>query len=112
MADIDYDFDKLYELVSSNYKNEKEKCLVCHVFMETKEIELSCTHKYHFTCFDIKKNNKCFYCGKINKNKETVHKNKEKNINILNNSNCKSLIKTGPKKGEICGRINCKYHIK
>jgi len=100
----DFDFDKLYQVVSTNYKNEKEKCLVCHDPIESKELELSCTHKYHFNCFDVKKNNKCFYCGKINKE---THK---KNINILNNVNCTTLIKTGPKKGQICNRINCKYH--
>ena len=104
----DKDFDKLYELVSINYKNKKEKCLVCHCSIDSEEIKLSCTHQYHYNCFDIKKDKKCFYCGKINKDNKKINKD----INILNIGNCKSIIKTGPNKGESCNRINCKYHNK
>ena len=106
-----FDYEKIYKLVENHYKNNKEKCLVCHCPIESKEIKLDCSHEYHFTCFDIKKNSKCFYCGKTNF-KKVKKINELKEINILNNQNCTSLIKSGPKKGEICNRINCKYHIK
>jgi hypothetical protein len=103
MVETEFDFDKLYELVSKNYKNKNEKCLICHFSIEKEEIKLSCNHQYHFKCFDLNMNKKCSYCDKkITKNK---------NIKINNNINCNSLIKTGKRKGEICGRTNCKYHI-
>ena len=103
MVDKEFDFDKLYNLVSVNYKNTNEKCLICHFSIDSEEIKLSCNHQYHFKCFDIKKTKNCSYCGKINK--QNIKINKE------NNNDCKSLLKSGIRKGEICGRINCKYHI-
>jgi hypothetical protein len=64
-------FDKMYKMIADTYKTDKEKCLICHSPMENKEIELSCTHQYHFKCFNISKNNKCFYCGAKVKNNNT-----------------------------------------
>lgn len=99
----DFDFDKVYKMIADTYKTDKEKCLICHSPLENKEIELSCTHQYHFKCFNISKNNKCFYCGV---------KVKNNNNNIIINDNCQAIIKTGPKKGQVCGRSECKYHNK
>ena len=124
----DFDFEKMYTMVTEMYKSSKEKCLVCHFVIESKEIQLDCTHQYHFNCLEIKKNYIiCPYCGKNNKIKDTkdkckfimlsglrkglecerlncgYHKNKQNNI-------CQSIIKSGIKKGQVCNRNNCKYH--
>jgi hypothetical protein len=96
----EFDFDSMYKLVSEDYKTTKEKCLVCHFAIDSKEVELNCKHQYHFNCFDINKNNKCFYCGI-----------KVKGIKIkIDNNLCNQLVKTGPKKGQVCGRNKCHYH--
>ena len=42
---------------------------------------------------------------KVKVKKEKININKEKNV-------CQSVLKTGKRKGEICSRINCKYHNK
>ena len=71
MVETEFDFDKLYELVSKNYKNENEKCLICHFSIEKEEIKLSCNHQYHFKCFV------CDHCQQPFKDKSyfTLHDN-------------------------------------
>ena len=96
----DFDFDNLYKLVSDMNKSSKEKCLICHLPIEEKELQLSCSHQYHHNC--LPKTNKCPYCQK------PVTYNS--NINNNNNIGCKIILKSGPKKGLECGRVKCGYH--
>ena len=102
----DFDFDKIYDNISKMNKSTKEKCLICHIPLENKELELACKNQYHFNCVG-KKNGKftCPYCGKSNKIellplKETIL------------TGCTFKILSGTKKGEYCNRINCGYHKK
>ena len=95
----DFNYDQIYDMISKMNKSVKEKCLICHFPIDEKELELVCKHQYHFKCID-KKNYKliCPYCGKLNK------------TNTINENNCKYKILNGINKGNICGRLNCKYH--
>ena len=54
----------------------------------------------------LKNNKSCPYCGKSIKSIKKPIKQTETNINL----GCNSIIKSGTKKGLICGRINCNYH--
>jgi len=108
----DFDFDKIYEHIAKMNKSTKEKCLICHIPIEEKELELVCKHQYHFNCVG-KKNGKftCPYCGKSNKLENLNYINEqEPSKNILNG--CKVKILSGIKKGQYCNRINCGYHKK
>ena len=128
----DFDYQKIYEMITNMNKSTKEKCLICHFVIEEKEIELKCTHQYHTKCIEPKKNGTviCPYCGKTNKlaiesnsNQNMCHfkmlsgKRKGLECNRVNcgyhkkdGIACESIIKSGIKKGELCGRLNCKYH--
>jgi len=102
----DFDYDKLYEMISKLNKSTKEKCLICHIPIEEKELQLNCKHQYHFKCVNKTNGNfTCPYCGKSNK-LDTL-------LKINNNNNgCKFKILSGVNKGEYCKRINCGYHKK
>jgi hypothetical protein len=99
-----FDFDNVYNLVKKMNESKNEKCLICHFPLDKEELKLNCSHQYHFDCFINVKN--CPYCGKSTK-KPII---KQKESNNKNNLGCNSIIKTGPKKGQICGRTNCSYH--
>jgi len=95
----DFDYEKIYEMISKMNKSTKEKCLICHIPIEEKELELSCKHQYHFNCINKKSGNFiCPYCGKLN--------------NLMKINNCKFKILSGINKGQYCNRINCGYHKK
>lgn len=103
------EFDELMKIVEEKNKIEGEKCLICHFPDESsKLIKLSCNHYFHQSCLNIYKGKKtyfrCPYCDQPVK--------KCKQVNQINNSNltCQVVLKSGINKGNICGRINCKYH--
>lgn len=81
-----------------------EKCLLCH-FPDTDDnlIKLKCGHYYHRECIENSIDKKvyftCFYCGF----KENIYTNTPINT-------CTALIKSGIKRGQVCGRVNCSYH--
>jgi hypothetical protein len=104
----DFDYDKMYEIISEMNKSTKEKCLICHIPIEEKELELTCKHQYHFKCINKTTGNfTCPYCGKLNKLESLFNKNISNNIN-----ECKFKILSGINKGQYCKRINCGYHKK
>lgn len=120
-------FDELLNYCNKLNESKYEKCLVCHVPIEPNDIHLKfkCSHYYHPDCIVTKTNHKwdnkqsymCMYCEKksiptlIN---NIVNDNLINNVtnNVLqeNNNSCKIIMKSGSKKGQACGRINCKYH--
>jgi len=136
----DFDYEKIYEMISKMNKSTKEKCLICHIPIEEKEVELLCKHQYHFNCITNKTGKfTCPYCGKSNKLeiKKDISNNKivgcnfkilsginkgqycnrincgyhKKNLtNNIEDNICHTIMKSGIKKGQECGRVNCKYH--
>ena len=107
VIDETFDFDNLYKLVSDMNKSTKEKCLICHLPIETKEIELKCTHQYHHKCLSRTKT--CPYCGanRIEKTISTSNKPIDTSKILVI---CQSIIKSGARKGIVCGRNRCNYH--
>ncbi len=102
------DIEKLFDIVKKANKVKGEKCLICHFANQTNMIKLNCGHHYHKQCLGPKKRIKCLYCGKITLLKSKAKpkkKEKEKEGHI-----CTAILKSGKRKGEVCGRFNCGYH--
>ena len=98
---MNIDFETLYKMVENLNQSTKEKCLICHFPVEDDELVLTCNHYYHSKCLNKKTNTiKCPYCEKTVKNK---------NEKVINNG-CKIILKSGPRKNQQCGRINCTFH--
>lgn len=93
------EYEKLFKMVSDMNVIKGEKCLICHFPDSNKNlVKLSCNHYFHLKCLDCKKDHTiCPYCEKKSK------------INSLDNY-CSVVIQSGNRKGEICNRLNCKYH--
>ena len=114
------EFDKLLREVNKLNSIEGERCLVCHFPDKTDNlIKLKCKHYYHEKCIKhLIKNNKirCPYCDRVCRIKpDKVKKEKDTNKqieNVLTKNICNAVIKTGPRKGQICNRTNCRYHNK
>lgn len=95
-----FDYDSLQKYVEDLDKDKTDECcLICFLGNEKECVKISCGHYFHSSCLNSR--NKCPYCNKkISKSK-----------NITNNSNvCNSILKSGKRKGEECGRVNCGYH--
>lgn len=128
-------FEELFNYCTKINESESDKCLICHIPIESEDtyIKLGCSHIYHKECIKYKSGKvKCLYCNKlsipnlINYKSNNIYCkvllksgiNKGKLCNrfeckyhtINNNLICKSLIKNGINIGNTCGRINCKYH--
>lgn len=113
------DIEKLFEFVKKENKIKGEKCMICHFASKKNMVKLNCNHYFHKECLGPKKKIKCLYCGKITllkKNNEVGSINKKINKNTVKKKNskkeikCKAILKSGKRKGEKCGRINCGYH--
>ena len=105
-----FDFDNLYKLVSDMNKSTKEKCLICHLPIEQKEMVLKCSHEYHHKCLPITKVMKtCPYCGANRKDRSIIVPDKHTEISKILVI-CQSIIKSGVRKGQVCGRNKCNYH--
>ncbi len=104
-------FDELFKYCQELNNSNAEKCLVCHIPVENydKHIKLKCTHIFHSECVKYKDGSlKCLYCEKT-----SVPDKINWNTNILakpNEISCKLVLKSGPRKGQFCNRINCLYH--
>ena len=115
------EFDKLLAKVKKMNCVEGEECMICHFPDSTDNlIKLKCSHYYHPDCIGINLKStvttiiKCPYCKA-----KTKWTNKKVINTPLNNLDispikpkklCFEIIKSGSKKGMVCGRINCKYH--
>ena len=108
-------FDELLNYCNKLNESVCEKCLICHIPIENNHTHLkfACSHYYHPECisnpsykWDTNKSYICMYCEK--KSIPTLITSNV--INIENNNSCKVIMKSGSKKGQECGRINCKYH--
>jgi hypothetical protein len=93
-----------------NYVNALESsndpCLVCYLGKKEDLKQLSCGHYFHPEC--LKNQINCPYCGKkINNQNHNQNHNQNPNLNII----CQTVLKSGNRKGQICGRKNCHYHI-
>jgi len=104
-------FDELFNYCQELNKSNAEKCLVCHIPVENtdKYIKLNCTHIFHSNCINYKYGSiKCLYCEKTSLPEKI---NWNTNISVkLNEICCKIVLKSGPRKGQFCNRINCLYH--
>lgn len=90
---------ELEKYTNNLLKNTNDNCcLICYLGNETECIKLNCGHYYHLNCINKLKN--CPYCNK-KINKKIINTS----INI-----CKTILKTGKRKGQECGRNNCRYH--
>ena len=100
------DYEALLKYVENQKKSEDECCLICYLGDKDECNQLSCSHYFHEDCLGNLKN--CPYCDKkikkINKNIKNIK------TNIKNDNICKIILKTGKRKGDECGRINCGYH--
>ncbi|ADO67240.1 hypothetical protein crov207 [Cafeteria roenbergensis virus] len=104
------DLEKYVNLLSQD-KNEN-CCLICNLGNEINCIKLRCNHYFHKKCLH---SIRCPYCD------ETIitppkPKPKTKSNNVSNTFGstykCLNIIKSGKRKGEVCGRFCCKYHEK
>ena len=98
------DFEELLKYCTKLNESTCEKCLVCHIPIETNDIHLkfSCSHYYHPDCIKYKSGKmQCMYCEKISI--PTL-------INNIPTNKCTHMMKTGKRKNMECGRIDCKYH--
>lgn len=96
-------FEEVFEKMLLLDLDNTEFCMICYDTENT--IKLKCGHVFHNEC--LYKLKKCPYClSKLVKN------NKKENKKDLNKDNikCKSILKSGVRKGKECGRINCGYH--
>jgi hypothetical protein len=104
-------FEELLKYCTELNKSKNEKCLVCHIPVDSDEkyIKLVCSHIFHPDCVKYKSGSiKCLYCEKSSI------------PSLINYSNslplapdviyCKILLKTGTNKGKFCNRHNCQYH--
>lgn len=129
------EFDKLLAKVKKMNSVEGEECMICHFPDSTDNlIKLKCSHYYHKDCIGINLKStvpttiKCPYCkAKTKWTNKISNKNNNKG-NKINYTNtpintpkispikpkklCFEIIKSGSKKGMVCGRTNCKYHSK
>ena len=117
-------FQELLDYCTKLNNSTNEKCLVCHIPIENNEIHLKfvCSHYYHIDCIGYKSGKmQCMYCEKVslpkiinigNKNiNNTIINDTIINDTIINDANvCKTIMKSGSRKGMECGRKNCKYH--
>lgn len=106
-------FEKLLEYCTKINESLNEKCLVCHIPIESDEkyIKLVCLHIFHPDCVKYKSGSlKCLYCEKSSTPSLLNYSNSETLVVAPNLIYCKILLKTGPNKGKFCNRPNCKYH--
>ena len=112
------EFDKLLSLAEKMNSVKGEECMICH-FPDTVDnlLKLKCGHYYHKSCIGITDHTiskilKCPYCKKKTTYKNKINKKSKKVIIDLPKPKkiCFEMIKSGPKKGMVCGRSNCKYH--
>lgn len=109
------DIEKLFELVKKENKIKGEKCMICHFATKKNMIKLNCNHYFHKECLGPKKKIKCLYCGKVTllkKENKIINKKDKKKSSKIKEIKCNAILKSGKRKGEICGRINCGYHKK
>ena len=100
------DFEELYKYCVKLNESTCEKCLVCHIPIETTDMHLKfkCSHYYHMECIKYKSGKlQCIYCEKVSI--PTIINNVSTDTN-----SCKVIMKTGSRKNMMCGRIDCKYH--
>jgi hypothetical protein len=109
------DFDSLFNYCVELNNSTSEKCLVCHIPIESNDehLKLACNHIFHKTCIGYTNGSiNCLYCEKksipeiINKQSWQNGKNKIGQTQIT----CKVVLKTGPNAGQYCNRTECKYH--
>ena len=106
------EFDKLLAKAQKLNKVKGEVCMICH-FPDNKEnlIKLKCKHYYHSDCLNLNSNLikfntiKCPYCKQISK----IEIKEPEPVDPIF---CFEILKSGPNKGMVCGRQNCKYHKK
>ena len=101
------EYEKLLSQVHKLNLVKGEKCLICH-FPDREEnlTKLSCGHYFHLTCLNYKTSSIiCPYCER-----STVLKKINYNSSSTNSTKCTVILKNGKNKGNVCGRINCKYH--
>ena len=107
-------FEELLDYCTKLNNSTNEKCLVCHIPIENNEVHLKfvCSHYYHIECIGYKSGKmQCMYCEKVSLPQIMNVGNKNINDTIINdNNNCKTIMKSGSRKGMECGRNNCKYH--
>lgn len=106
-------FEELLKYCTELNESKNEKCLVCHIPIDSDEkyIKLECSHIFHSDCVKYKSGIlKCLYCEKSS----TPSLLNYSNTNLLpllpNIIYCKMILKTGPNKGKFCNRPDCKYH--
>ena len=105
------DFDNLLNYCLKLNESTNEKCLVCHIPVDNQIIylKLNCNHYYHKKCINYKYGKvKCLYCEKVSLPKLSD----QIEIQTISIFQCNFILKTGPNKGNVCDRVNCKYHKK
>lgn len=99
-------FEELENYVNKlNQQKNDNYCLICNFGNENECVKLECNHFYHTKC--LKKLKKCPYC-----NKKVSILQKDIKQNKTNKLLCSVILKTGKRKGQVCGRTNCRYHKK
>lgn len=102
-------FEELLKYCTDLNESKNEKCLVCHIPLDSDEkyLKLGCSHIFHSDCVKYKSGSiKCLYCEKTSIPQLINCSNPIVTNKIL----CKMVLKTGPNKGKFCNRPDCKYH--
>ena len=106
-------FEELLKYCTELNESKNEKCLVCHIPVDSDEkyIKLECSHIFHPDCIKYKSGSlKCLYCEKSSTPNLINYSNSNQLPLVPNLIYCKMILKTGPKAGQPCGRLECKYH--
>lgn len=113
------DFDSLLSYCIKLNDSTCDKCLVCHIPIETNDehLKLKCAHLFHKKCLGYKTGSiKCLYCEKSSIPELLNSSNKTNNVinaqTIVKQKEicCKVILKTGQNQGQYCNRQNCSYH--
>jgi hypothetical protein len=133
-------YESLLKLVKEKNNISGEKCLICHFPINNikDNIKLNCGHHYHLDCVNLirKTYYQCLYCEKKCRSKTckvkecknktftcdklcSLHKDyikskktKKLKKQIIDVNICQTILKSGKKKGNVCGRKKCGYHNK
>ncbi len=106
-------FEELFKYCTEINESKNDKCLVCHIPIQSNEkyIKLGCTHIFHPDCIKYKSGTlKCLYCEKTSIPDLINNFNINSQLLVPNLVYCKVILKSGSNKGKFCNRPNCKYH--
>lgn len=87
-----------------NLETSDDPCMICYLGKKEELHKTPCGHYFHQEC--LKGLKSCPYCSK----KLPKMKVLKTSVNSKLGDKCHIILKSGNRKGEECGRVNCHYH--